>query len=257
MLNLFRRHTKRCPHDSRESLRCQCPIWIDWTTDRQRIRKPLGLRDWQAAQRRARDIEADGLTATKERITVKTAIEQFLKDTQNHTEPSTLRQYRNLTQRLNEFCQQRGYVFLGQLGVVEIREFRNSWKVSPRTAQKHLGNLKRLFNWRVENQWLDKSPAKPLKSPNVGDSDVVPFTEGEIEKILEVCGQYKGSNKPRLVLLTELMLSTGLRIGDAVTKHRTRFIKKSDGWSVELRTAKTGLRCPARYRIRWRQRLSA
>jgi len=47
--------------------------------------------------------------------------------------------------------------------------------------------MKRFFSWCVENHWLDQSPAKPLKSPKVGETDVVPFTEDQIEKILKAC----------------------------------------------------------------------
>jgi integrase len=126
MLNLWRRHTKKCPHDEREYVRCQCPIWIDWTTTTGgRIRKPPGLRDWQAAQRRARDMEADGLTAIS-------------------------------------------------------------------------------------------APTK-----------------------------YPGNGK-RLKALTELMLATGLRIGDACTIARDKVVRSQEGYSVELYTAKTGEKvyCP-------------
>jgi hypothetical protein len=36
------------------------------------------------------------------------------------------------------------------------------------------------------------------------------------------------------------MLATGLRIGDAPTISRERFVKDGDGWRVVLRTAKSG-----------------
>src|SRR5256884_2118700 len=53
-------------------------------------------------------------------------------------------------------------VFLKQLDVVQVREFRLSWTTySPRTAGKHIERLKRFFNWCAENKWLDSSPAKP------------------------------------------------------------------------------------------------
>ena len=52
MLVLWRRHTKDCPHkhEGRDYLKCRCSIWIDWRVSGKRVRKPLGLRDWQAAQ---------------------------------------------------------------------------------------------------------------------------------------------------------------------------------------------------------------
>jgi site-specific recombinase XerD len=246
MLNLWRRHTRKCPHDSREALKCQCPIWIDWTTTSgERIRKPLGLRDWQAAQRRARDMEAGGITTAGEAITVQKATDAFQTDAKNNIQASTLKQYRIILARLNAYCKQHGFVFLKQLGVVQVRDFRNSWTTySPRTAGKHIERLKRFFSWCAENGWLDDSPAKPLKSPKVGETDVVPFSEEEIEKILKACKEYTGPNKERLVVLTDLMLATGLAIGDAPMLSKNKVIKNGTGSYVELRRAKTRSELP-------------
>jgi Phage integrase SAM-like domain len=184
MLNLFRRHTRKCPNDSRDELRCHCPIWFDWTLPSgQRVRKPLGLRDWQAAQRRARDMEADGVTAVNDAVTIKQATDAFEKDAKAIIKQPTLKQYRIIFARLNAYAKEHGCVFLKQIGVVELRDFRASWTTySPRTATKHVERLKRFFNWCVENRWLAASPAKPLKTPKIGDTDVVPFTEQEVER---------------------------------------------------------------------------
>jgi integrase len=251
MLNLYRRHTRKCPNDSRDALRCQCPIWMDWTSGDTRLQKSLEIRDWQAAQRRARDMEADGIDAylngDRGALTVKKATDDFEIDAKNNLKPPTLKLYKILFGRLNEYCRQHGYVFLKQLGVVQIREFRNSWTTySPRTAGKHIERLKRFFSWCAENGWLKESPAKPLKPPKVGDSDVVPFSEQEVEKILTACEAYEGPNRDRLIVLTNLMLSTGLAIGDASMLSKNRILKNASGWCVELRRAKTGtaVSCP-------------
>jgi site-specific recombinase XerD len=141
-------------------------------------------------------MEADGITGVGEAVTVKKATDAFETDAKNNIEASTLKQYKILLSRLNSFCQSHGYVFLKQLGVMQVREFRNSWTTySPRTAGKHIERLKRFFSWCVENGWLQESPAKPLKSPKVSETDVVPFSEEEIEKILKACEAYIGPNR--------------------------------------------------------------
>jgi site-specific recombinase XerD len=248
MLTLFRWHTKRCPHDSRDYIKCLCPIWMDWTLpDGQRVRKSLGLKDWQAAQRRARDVEADGITSAGEAVTIQKAIEAFEADAKNTVKSSTFKQYKIILGRLSAYAKEHGYVFLKQLGVVQVREFRNSWTTySPRTAGKHFERLKRFFKWCLENHWIKDSPATPLKSPKVGDTDVIPFTEEEVEKILKACNAYEGTNKARLTVLTDLMLATGLAIGDATMMSKSRITKNGHGYSVELRRAKTGtaVSCP-------------
>jgi integrase/recombinase XerD len=228
---------------------------VDWTSEGHRIQKSLGIRDWQAAQRRARDMEADGIAMYLSggngnhcALTVQKATDDFLIDAKSHLEPSTQKQYRILFDKLNGFSKQRGYIFLRQLGVVQVREFRNSWTYAPRTAVKNLGSLKRFFSWCVENTWLKDSPAKPLKPPKVDATDVVPFSEEQIVKILKACDSYPGPNQPRLRILTDLMLATGLAIGDAsmLSKSRVNVQGTTDvgesgsGWYVELRRAKTG-----------------
>ncbi len=224
---------------------------MDWTQGSTRLQKSLSIRDWQAAQRRARDMEADGidayLTGDSGALTVQKATDDFEADAKNIIQASTLKLYKILFARLNTYCKQRGYVFLKQLGVVQIREFRNSWTTySPRTAGKHIERLKRFFSWCVENGWLEDSPANPLKSPKVGETDVVPFSEEEIDKILKACDAYAGPNRERLVVLTKLMLATGLAIGDASMLSKDRVVKNGTGWYVELRRAKTGtaVSCP-------------
>jgi site-specific recombinase XerD len=192
-------------------------------------------------------MEADGISVVGEAVTVKKATDAFETDAKNNIKASTLKQYKILFARLNKYCEQHGYVFLKQLGVVQLRDFRNSWTTySPRTAGKHIERLKRFFRWCVENRWLDQSPATPLKSPKVGETDVVPFSEEEVEKILKACKAYQGPNKARLIILTDLMLATGLAIGDATTLSKDRVVKTHSDYSVELRRAKTGVAvsCP-------------
>jgi hypothetical protein len=75
---------------------------MDWTLqDGQRIRKSLGLKDWQAAQRRAREMEADGISSGGETVTVQQAIEAFENDVKTDIEPSTLKQYKIILGRLD------------------------------------------------------------------------------------------------------------------------------------------------------------
>jgi hypothetical protein len=81
-----------------------------------RFQKPLGVRDWQVAQLKARDMAADGVDAymagEKEALTVKKATDDFEIDVKNLVKASTLKQYKILLARLNAHFKPRGYVFL-------------------------------------------------------------------------------------------------------------------------------------------------
>jgi integrase len=243
MLNLYRRHQKHCPHrhKGRDHLKCRCPIWVDWRVSGKRIRKPLGLRDWQVAQQRAREMEATGLVQGGAPITVDEAFKKFIADAEaRNLRKSTLRKYDLMHWNLIAFCQNRGLVFLRQLDVDQVREFRNTWKLNSLTASKSLERLRSFFKFCLDSDWIKKNPAKAIKAGKVEEADVLPFTYKEVEKILKACDTFNG-NGQRIKALTQLMLTTGLRIGDASTISRDRLVEDRKDWKLELRTAKTGV----------------
>jgi hypothetical protein len=63
MLNLWRRHVRKCRHSSRRSKSCSCPIWVEGSLHGAKVRKSLDLRNWDAAQKVVRDWEASGNAA--------------------------------------------------------------------------------------------------------------------------------------------------------------------------------------------------
>lgn len=75
-------------------------MWMDWTSGNTRLRKSLGMRGWQAAQRRARDMEAGGIDAyvagggDQSALTVKKATDDFLNDAKSNVKDPTLKLYR-------------------------------------------------------------------------------------------------------------------------------------------------------------------
>jgi|HubBroStandDraft_2_1064218.scaffolds.fasta_scaffold13916_3 integrase/recombinase XerD len=240
MLVLHRRHVKDCRHQSRTYRKCACPIWLDWRIGNKRVRKPMGTSEWQVAQLRAREMEAVGITGTGAPVTVEDAFAKFIADASaRELRKSTLRKHELMKRNLNAFCQNRGLIFLGQLTVDEVREFRNTWKLNARTSAKALERLRSFFKFCQESDWIEKNPAKAIKPGKVEDADVLPFDEPEVEKIVKACATFNG-NGQRIRALTKLMLASGLRIGDASTISRNRFVKDGKEWKVELRTAKTG-----------------
>jgi integrase/recombinase XerD len=247
MLVVHRRHIQACPHQSRTYKKCLCPIWLDWRVGDKRVQKPMGTADWQVAQLRAREIEAQGLQANTVPLTLKQATDRFVEDAENGRglQEPTVRKYKLLFRRLNDHFNGKGYVFLNQIAPDDLREFRNTWKMSPRTAGKHIERMKTFFKYAVDFEWIRTNPAKPIAMPKVGDSDAVPFAEDQVETILTTCDVYNGNGK-RLKALAELMLWSGLRVGDASTITHQAFLKDDAGWKVRLRTAKTGTHvyCP-------------
>jgi integrase len=209
-----------------------------------RIRKPIGLRDWQLAQQRARTWEGKGLAGTTSPQTIKVACEAFIKDAKaRDLKPPTIYKYDLLFRQLEKFAEERGLVFMSDLDLKEVRDFRASWPNRNMAARKKLEHFRSFLRFCQESDWIESNPATKLKPAKVTSGPTLPFTRKEVESIVAACAQYPDKdNAVRLRALVLLLRYSGLRLGDAVTLERTRIEKDR----LRLFTAKTGthVHCP-------------
>ena len=248
MLTAYRRHRKNCPHRSegRKYRRCRCPIWADGWLGDQEIRESLKLRDWDKAQEKIREWEAEGrITQEPEEITIDAACQDFIRDARARglREP-TLGKYDVLFRQLQAFARGHGFRFIRELELDALRQFRADWKDSNISALKKLERLRALFRFAHESGWIDANPAAKLKNPVVTDPPTLPFTPEEMMRILAAGEQYPDNygrtgkaNAKRLRALVLLLRYSGMRIGDAVTLSPDRL----DGDKLFLYTQKTGV----------------
>jgi site-specific recombinase XerD len=186
-------------------------------------------------------MEATGIGDSGAPMSVEDVVRKFLGDAvSRNLRKSTLSKYELMQRTLTDFCTNRGLVFLRQLNVDQVREFGNTWKLNARIAGKTLERIRSFFKFCADSDWIEKNPARAIKAAKVDDADVLPFDDREIQKILKACRAFNGDGK-RIKALTQLMLATGLRIGDASTILRDKFVKNGEDWKLELRTAKTGV----------------
>jgi integrase/recombinase XerD len=248
MLALFRRHSPKCSHKSRDNNRCRCRIWYDWNIDGRRIRRPIGTRDWQRAQQLAREMEAEGrVLDDKKAPLIENACEDFLADAKARglREPS-LYKYKLLLTQLKAFAKDKGLVFISNFDLDTTAKFRETWTNKGTAARKKLESLRTFFRFCHDRNWVDSNPAAKLKMPKNVEPPVEPFTREEVTKILAAIAEYPNKNNAiRLKALVLLLRYSGLRLGDAVTLERSRIEPGGqDGKDgrLFLRTAKTGTR---------------
>jgi integrase/recombinase XerD len=200
------------------------------------MKKSLGIRNWESAQKLVRDWEAGSGKST---VPMKEACERFFKDAEaRRLGPAQLGKYRLLTGELKKRFSDR--VVWG-LTVDDLREYRESWKVSPVTARKKLERLRTFFRFCVESGWIENNPAKLLKPPTGKTKPTLPFTDDEVKKLEWACEVYPDRPKGRRKQIHALILllkHSGLRIRDAVTLSRTRI---SEEGKLFLYTQKTGV----------------
>lgn len=132
MLNLYRRYQPPCRYRSRRYRTCNCPIWVQGSLRGEYIRRGLNLRSWSAATDLVRDWEATGEIGVVKKPDIPTiaeAVDLFLQDARaQQLSPETIRKYQNLlSKRLVGWCEAKGYRYLKQLGVEQMRQFRATW----------------------------------------------------------------------------------------------------------------------------------
>ena len=137
MLTVYRRHLRECdffgkPRNQRGSRNCRmrCPLWVQGSLGGEYIRKALNLSAWEAASDLVRSWESSGQIGVvrAEIPTIKEAVQKFVADGEaRNLNAESLKKMRDAVERLFlGFCIKQGYRLLKQLGVDEVREFRNS-----------------------------------------------------------------------------------------------------------------------------------
>lgn len=133
----------------------------------------------------------------------------------------------------------------------DIRQFRQSWRVNPLTASKHLGILKAFFEFALVNEWIDKNPARPVKmlrsrpGEKSANKERLPFSDEELSRMYHACQTIYGKQTAYRYHWTgedledfiSVSIYTGLRISDVATFHIDRL--KMSG-ECHIRTTKNG-----------------
>ncbi|MCX6545736.1 MAG: site-specific integrase [Acidobacteria bacterium] len=165
------------------------------------------------------------------------AVDKFLADARaRHLGWESIRKYESFLQRrLLAWCDTRGLRLLKRLDIDNVRAFRNTWKDGPVYASKNLERLRAFLRFCRDSRWINDNPALALKLPKVADVPTLPFTAGEMKKILGACGKYRG-DKDRMRAFVLTMRYSGLRIGDTATLKRDRLQANK----ILLYQAKTG-----------------
>src|SRR5712692_7532087 len=97
MLHLYRRHLAACGRKKRLT-HCSCPVWVQGRLHGKMLRKSLGIRNWESAQKIVRDWEARIGASI---VSVKEALTRYVADCEaRHLRSETLRKYRRIQRDL-------------------------------------------------------------------------------------------------------------------------------------------------------------
>jgi len=253
-LNLYRRHGSNCPggrslHEMtyeadelrRTWRRCACPIYASGTLNGRFKRKNTESKTWAEAKAHAGVWEADGNWdgdlqpassqspppiapsqsnhTTPESITIERAAAAFLAEHSESSAANTHKKYSIIIKKLKAFSSDRGYVMIRQWGPMDVREFRQSWNVSPITSQKNMSVVKAFFEFALSNEWITRNPARLVKNPRgrIGDNPRIkersPFSDEELKRMFEACETQYGK---RLIRWSRKVHHKASELGDTV-----------------------------------------
>jgi integrase/recombinase XerD len=249
MLTIYRRHKKSCAHygkGRRYKGDCGCPIWVQGFLGEQKLRESLDLADWQAAQRRVRDWEAEGMPAAETGdVSIEAAEKEFLavRETRKNKK-QTIDRYRFIFNDLDRFATKERVRFFKQLDAAALNRFVATWnKNSAVTILKKLQRVREFFKFAHKRGYTKRDLAVELEDPIVRPSPTLPFSRDDMFAILEATAKKIREADPaakhkvlRLRALVLLLRYAGLRISDAVGCEVDRL---QEG-KLSLYTAKTG-----------------
>jgi integrase/recombinase XerD len=202
----------------------------------EKMRKALGIRNWEAAQRLVRDWEA---RIDAGHVTVRVAFERFIAArTANKKSDATMVKYRLLER---EMVREFGSRSLDTLRVDELDEYRLTWKLAGISARKKIERMRTFFKFCMSRGWTEKNPAKDLDLPDASFSPTLPVSDADFEMLITATERYpkkgiygeKTGERVKAFLL--LLRYSGLRIGDVVRLRRENI----QGNKLLIRTAKT------------------
>lgn len=233
--------------------------WLYINENGKRRQVSAGTRSWDRAQDKARELEKDGeaLDAAKletrgvkqELVTAEKAIEEYLDDKrQQNCEPSTVYKLESIFRKqFLSFLRDKGLVYLTEITLAHLEEFRRQWKDGPLSRKKKQERILGFFYFCQRHGWIKENAAAGLSRIRVKDRPVTDyFSRNEFEKLVESTHIYdqkrkEGSGDPlgaRLRALLLLMRWSGLAIRDAATLERERLNQNDE---LLLYRAKTGL----------------
>jgi site-specific recombinase XerD len=204
------------------------------------LKKSLGIRSWEAAQKIVRDWEA---RVGSEPVSVKDAFSRFLADCRERNLGwETARKYRLLEREMTE---RFGVRPVDAISVDDLSEYRASWNLAANSSHKKIERLRAFFRFCVDRGWLAENPAALLKVPRYIKSPTLPFTGVEMRGIMAAVEKYPDrppGRRLQVKTFINVLRYSGLRIGDVVTLSRERI---TDG-AIFLYSHKTGVavRCP-------------
>jgi integrase len=235
----YKRHATTCPITRNRmtaakrmlAFDCACPFWCRGRTPAGALvpRQSTGLTDLNEARKKGDRLCAENTrqnaapAVDSHGHTVADSIKRFVLAQEDEWGESTKSATTMNLNRLNAYCKKQGVVYLREVNADLMLNFRTDVLagMKPATKANIMGMFIGFLREAFLRGWITEAVAEKLKRGRRGHQQKEPFTKAEVTRLLDGAEALTGGfcnyrkNPHTIRLLFELMLQTGMRVGDA------------------------------------------
>jgi integrase/recombinase XerD len=230
MLNLYRRHSEKCPHKNIHYVGCSCPIWFYGTVGGEEIRESAKTRDWSIAAERIKQ-RVSSPAGVK---TLSEVIEMWLRN-QSRAKEQTRRNYAITFRSLGKLAAKA----IDTISLEDLEAWKLGRKLDTSTLRQEMILLRSVFNYARDLGSINANPTRLMRMPDGKDGQTMPLEPQQVRTLLAAIASAGMTERWKLRVRAAilLMVYSGLRIGDAVCLQRSAL---AGNRRLKLRTTKTG-----------------
>jgi site-specific recombinase XerD len=232
VVEVYTRHSADCKYEGeRFCRRCDCRKWLQYQKNGHQIRASAKTRNWEAANKRARQLENEleaaerGEPVKAAPATVENAVKAYLADKETRgLQEVTIRKSTFLCNGLVTWCDKHDIFLLKDVSASLLTNWRNTWKYksdSGYSLRIHWAVVKAFFKWATEMDLISSNPAQKVSRVVVRNpGQRLPYTRDAMTSILKAVQTCTEPDKMRALVL--LMRWSGLAIQDALLLNRSK-----------------------------------
>ena len=218
---------------------CDCPIWAAGRTATGEIpRQSTGTRDLKTAKA----ILAALISTDKKKQTdgpiIEECIQKYLASHKHELREKTYGQYKLHLGRLQAYCECQGVYSMRELNVDLLETFKVEGLPDLADTSKStvVAKLRCFLRDAFRRGWINEPLVERVRAHRAVYDQKEPYSDEEVEKIMNEAlklngGTHAYAKHPRtLRLLLELMLETGMRVGDAIRYNPALVVKGEHLW---------------------------
>src|ERR1035441_2832600 len=258
-LVLFKRHTKDCAvHKSRVPIdkqrfwmQCDCAIWIHGRTPNGSLvpRQSTGFSDLKRAEALRLSLLEEARDERAGIESLANCIDKYLASRRSQLGDKAYGQTKLLLTRLQDYFSKLGLYAIGDMSADVLEQFKVEGlptlvETSRSTA---VSKLRCFLRHAYRRGWTADALVERVTPTKAVYEQKIPYEPDEVKKILDEALNLKGgragyAKQPKTFrLLMELMLETGMRVGDAIQFDPAKLVRGERLWIYSFNPQKKKL----------------